>query len=167
MSDTRSWRPRPWHSPLQDDWIDFNGHLRDAFYLLLASRAVDDLMDQLGLDAAYRAATSGTLYTLELHVHFLREVKRADVVSVTTRPVAVDAKRLLARCEIGCPRLEGPAAVVEMLLLHVRQQPEPKSAPFPDEVAGRLAAWLACDAVDGGAHGSRVIALRPPGPPAA
>ena len=51
------------------DWIDFNGHLRDAYYGLVASYAVDDVMDHLGLDAAYRERTHCTLYTLEEHLH--------------------------------------------------------------------------------------------------
>jgi acyl-CoA thioesterase FadM len=33
------------------DWVDYNGHLRDAFYLLIFSYATDALMDTLGLDS--------------------------------------------------------------------------------------------------------------------
>lgn len=162
MSHTDSWAPRPWQTALEDDWIDFNGHLRDAFYLFLASRATDDLMEQVGLDESYRAATGGTLYTLEMHVHFLQEVKRDDVVTATLRPLAVDAKRLQARCEIACPRLDGPAAIVEMLLLHVTQKPSPKAAPFPEPVAQRLAQWLAAATPPSDDYGSRAIALKRP-----
>jgi acyl-CoA thioesterase FadM len=30
---------------VQPDWVDYNGHLRDAFYLLIFSYATDALMD--------------------------------------------------------------------------------------------------------------------------
>ena len=60
------------------EWIDYNGHLRDAYYVLVLSYAVDDVMDHLGLDAAYRERTHCTLYTLELHMHYLHEVKSTD-----------------------------------------------------------------------------------------
>ena len=50
-----------YRATLDSSWIDFNGHLRDAYYTLVASYAVDEVMDQLGLDAAYREATRGTL----------------------------------------------------------------------------------------------------------
>ena len=30
------------------DWVDYNGHLRDAFYLLIFSYATDALMEQIG-----------------------------------------------------------------------------------------------------------------------
>ena len=40
------------------EWVDYNGHLRDAFYLLIFSHATDALMDQLGLDEAGRARSA-------------------------------------------------------------------------------------------------------------
>ena len=40
------------------------------------SQATDALMDHLGLDAAYRTRTHCTLYTLEMHIHYLQEVKQ-------------------------------------------------------------------------------------------
>jgi acyl-CoA thioester hydrolase len=39
------------------EWIDYNGHLRDAYYALALSLATDALMDRIGLDAGYRART--------------------------------------------------------------------------------------------------------------
>ena len=56
------------------EWVDYNGHLRDAFYSLLFSYGVDGLMDRIGLDAAGREALSHSLFTLEAHIHYLREV---------------------------------------------------------------------------------------------
>ena len=47
------------------DWVDYNGHLRDAYYGLIFSFATDALMDHLGLDAAGRARHGGKLYKLE------------------------------------------------------------------------------------------------------
>jgi len=32
------------------EWIDYNGHLRDAYYALIVSLATDALMDRIGLD---------------------------------------------------------------------------------------------------------------------
>ena len=61
---------------IQAEWIDYNAHLRDAYYSLIFSLATDALMDRIGLDEAYRKRTQNTLYTLEMHIHFLHEVKR-------------------------------------------------------------------------------------------
>jgi acyl-CoA thioester hydrolase len=160
MTLRSTWSPQPWRAAIRDEWIDYNGHLRDAYYTLLASEALDDLMEQVGLDASYRAETGATLYTLEIHAHFLQEVKRDDAVTVVTRPLGTDSKRLHVYCEIRCPRLEDPAAVVEVLLLHVQQHPAPKSAPFPAAVAGRLSAWLADSAPVEFKHRSRAMGLQ-------
>jgi len=44
-------------SAVLPEWIDYNGHLRDAYYGLIFSESIDSLMDRVGLDAAYRART--------------------------------------------------------------------------------------------------------------
>ena len=49
---------------------------------MVLSNAIDDVMDHLGLDAAYRERTRCTLYTLELHMHYLHEVKSTDELQV-------------------------------------------------------------------------------------
>ena len=53
-----------YRAQLLPEWIDYNGHVRDAYYGLVLSYAIDDIMDHLGLDAAYRERTRCTLYTL-------------------------------------------------------------------------------------------------------
>ena len=75
------------------EWVDYNGHLRDAFYSLLFSYCVDGLMDRIGLDAAGREALSHSLFTLEAHIHYLREVKLGAALEVRAQVVAIDAKR--------------------------------------------------------------------------
>ena len=57
------------------DWVDYNGHMNDAAYALVFSRAVDALMDRIGLDAAARKASRRTLYTLQMMLHYLQEAR--------------------------------------------------------------------------------------------
>jgi acyl-CoA thioester hydrolase len=123
---------------LKPDWIDYNGHLRDAYYVVAMSLAVDEVMDHLGLDARYRERTRCTLYTLELHIHYLHEIKATDELSVATSVLDYDAKRILAACDFRCPRIDGPAASADLMLMHVHQGEKPAGAPFPAEVAARL-----------------------------
>ena len=75
-------------------WVDYNAHLRDAYYVLVLSLATDALMDRIGLDAAYRARTACTLYSLEMHMHWLHEVKGTDTLEVDAHLLSVDKKRL-------------------------------------------------------------------------
>ena len=121
------------------EWIDYNGHLRDAYYSLIVSLATDALMDRVGLDAAYRERTRCTLYTLEMHMHFLREVKKTDVVDVSVRILGTDRKRIHAALDMRCGRYPDPVATAEIMLLHVHQGDEPKARAFPPEVIEALA----------------------------
>ncbi len=129
-----------YRAKIEPEWIDYNGHLRDAYYGLVASYAVDELMDRLGIDAAYRARTHCTLYSLELHLHYLHEVKSTDDLEVTTRILDFDRKRMHVGCRFGCSRVAGAVATADMMLLHVHQGEKPASAPFPDDVMVKIEA---------------------------
>jgi acyl-CoA thioester hydrolase len=133
------------------EWIDYNGHLRDAYYSLIVSLATDALMDRLGLDEAYRARTRCTLYTLEMHMHFLREVKKTDVVDVSVRILGTDRKRIHAAFDMRCGRYPDAVASAELMLLHVHQGDEPKAQAFPPEVIEALARVAEEDAAAAGA----------------
>ncbi len=131
---------KPYRARIEPEWIDYNGHLRDAYYGLVLSYATDDLMDQVGLDAAYRASTRCTLYTLEVHIHYLHEVKSTDDLEVESWVLDCDRKRLLVGSKFhGALRAE-PVAVAESMLLHVRQAEQVASASFPVAIAELLAA---------------------------
>jgi acyl-CoA thioester hydrolase len=150
-------------TPIRSEWIDYNGHLRDAYYALIFSEAVDALMDRVGLDAAYRRRTGATLYTVEMHLHYLHEVKQADTAIVTVRILGIDAKRIHASLELLRAGHAEVAAAAEVMLLHVCQHNgRVATAPFPAEVSAALAA-LQTDAagMPGAAPGSRRMELRP------
>jgi acyl-CoA thioester hydrolase len=121
------------------EWIDYNQHLRDAYYSLIFSLATDALMDRIGLDEAYRTRTRNTLYTLEMHIHYLHEVKDTDVVDVAVRILGTDRKRIHAAFDMYCARYPDPVSTAEVMLLHVHQGEEPKSEAFPPEIADALA----------------------------
>ena len=131
---------------IEPEWIDFNGHVRDAYYGLAASFAIDGLMEHLGLDAAYRESTRCTLYTLEMHIHFLHEVKGSDDLKITTSVLDVDRKRIHAGFTFVCGRLADPAATADVMLLHVHQGEKPESALFPQAVIEKLTAVKLSDA---------------------
>ena len=153
-----------YETAIQPQWIDYNGHVRDAYYGLIVSLATDALMDRLGLDEAYRTRTGGTLYTLEMHLNYLQEVHAADTATVSVRILGVDEKRIHAAFEIGRRGKPGVAATAEMMLLHVRQGPGGvASAPFPAPVSVALAQLRAASAaLPPEGPGSRRMELRAP-----
>jgi acyl-CoA thioester hydrolase len=151
-----------YQTPIRGEWIDYNGHLRDAYYGLIFSEAVDALMDRVGLDATYRERTGGTLYTVEMHLHYLHEVKQADTAIVTLRILGLDSKRIHAALELLRAGHAEVAAAAEVMLLHVRQHEGKVSVTsFPPAVSAALAALqTAAAGMEAGAPGSRRMELR-------
>jgi acyl-CoA thioester hydrolase len=146
---------------IDSSWIDYNGHLRDAYYGLIVSYAIDDFMDHVGLDAAYRERTACTIYTLELHMHYLHEVKSTDLLSVETSVLDADQKRIHVGCLFACPRVGGPVASADVMLLHVQQGQTVASAAFPADIAATLQSLaLAPEAAAAWGPASRKIAIK-------
>ncbi|MFJ8672529.1 thioesterase family protein [Streptomyces sp. NPDC093589] len=128
---------------VQDDWIDYNGHLSEAYYVLVFGFATDALMDAAGLDAGYRARTGCSLYTVEAHVRYLHEVPRGSDLCVRTTVLGADAKkvRFLHEMFLAAPTGEpsgDPVATEELFTLHV-DQGAGRAAPLPDATRTHLA----------------------------
>jgi acyl-CoA thioester hydrolase len=115
------------------EWVDYNGHLRDAFYLLIFSYATDALMDRISLDEAGRARTGHTLYTLECHLNYLNEVKLGSEVEVRTHLLAYDHKRLHLHLGLYRPNDEQLLAASEQMLMNIDRSVG-RSAPFDEAV---------------------------------
>lgn len=151
-----------YETPILPEWIDYNGHVRDAYYVLIVSQATDALMDRIGLDAGYRQRTHCTLYTLELHIHYLHEVKRTDTAFVNVRILGADHKRIHAAFELTRGGPTPVAAAAEVMLLHVRQQEDSvTTAAFPPEVNAAIEQLqAAAGGLPTAAPGSRRMELR-------
>ena len=150
----------PYRAKIEPEWIDYNGHLRDAYYGLVLSLAIDQVMDHVGLDAAYRERTRCTLYTLELHLHYLHEVKSTDDLEVVTSILDTDRKRIHAGCRFSCSRVSDAVATGEVMLLHVQQGDKPASAAFPPQIERTLTDLkLSAAAAAAWSPGSRKIEL--------
>lgn len=149
-----------YRTPIAQEWIDYNGHVRDAYYGLIASYAVDSLMDRIGIDAPYRERTGCTLYTVEMHIHYLREIGAEDTVEVRLRILGADQKRIHAALELVRDGSEETSATCEVMLLHICQTPIARTAPFPEPIAAALAELRnATSALPASGPGSRRMEL--------
>jgi acyl-CoA thioester hydrolase len=128
-----------YRSAVLPDWVDYNGHLRDAYYLLLFSLATDALMAQLGLDEAGRAATGHSLYTLECHLNFVQEVKLGQQVEVRTQILGHDQKRLHLNHSLHLLDEAPLLAASEQMLLNVATAAA-RATPFAELVLSRVEA---------------------------
>lgn len=119
------------------EWVDYNGHLRDAFYLLIFSYASDSLADQLGLDSVAREATGHSMFTLECHINFVHEVKEGVAVEARTQIMGHDSKRLHIYHSLHLPGVDNVLAASEQMLLHVEMS-GPRAAPFGEALLARI-----------------------------
>ena len=134
---------------VEDGWIDYNGHLNMAYYLVLFDRAVDVLIEAVGLLEDERIGPA--LYAVEAKVRYLAEVAPGSVLSCRTRVLSVDDNRLLSWQELMLA--DGRvAATCETLHLHMMRAPDGAAvAPFRPDIRARLAELVTDDAWPEGA----------------
>lgn len=117
---------------IKPEWIDYNGHLQDAYYGLIASEGINQMMIDIGIDQAYREAGKGTIYTIEDHRFYLNEIKGLRDVLCKSFVLDADKKRVHLLQEIWSEDQLG--AVVESMLLHVRQKPQPHAVAMGEDI---------------------------------
>ncbi len=127
------------------EWIDYNGHLNMAYYLVLFDQGLDQLWEAVGLGPDYRRERGFTTYTAEAHIRYLRELKPSDEVIVTLQLVDHDEKRLHLWEEMRHAEEGWCAATCETLLLHVDQS-GPRVVPMPEDLRTRINALAASHA---------------------
>lgn len=142
MSDSDSELLSPWRGTVLREWTDYNGHLRDAHYLLVFSMATDALMDVFGLDEAGRRATGHSIFTLESHINYLLEVKEGTPIEVRTQILGVDAKRLNVYHTLHVAGTAPVLAANQQMLLNV-DMAGPRAAAFAASVLPRVQALAA------------------------
>jgi acyl-CoA thioester hydrolase len=100
------------------DWIDYNGHMMDAYYFLAFTEATEALLDHVGLGAAYRAETGCGMYTAESHLCFDASVPAGATLGYSSQLLGCDAKRLHVFHRMTVPP-GGEVATNELMFLHV------------------------------------------------
>jgi acyl-CoA thioester hydrolase len=129
---------------VRPEWIDYNGHLYDGYYAVIFARAVDEFVIKIGLPEAVRAATRHTVYTLETHVRFLREVKLGTPLAISCQVLDVDAKRVRVFLSMQDTARDILAATSEQMLMSIDQSgQDARSAPWLDKTAAILGELLA------------------------
>jgi acyl-CoA thioester hydrolase len=127
------------------EWIDYNGHMSEAYYVLVFGYATDALLDQIGMDAAYRERTATSVYTVEAHISYLHEVRVGEPLRVTAQVLALDGKRVCTFLTMHHDTTGVLLATEELLLLHVDTRAT-RAAPFAPEILARLEAIRAAHA---------------------
>lgn len=124
---------------VRPEWLDYNGHLNDASYAIVLTRAHELLLEHLGLSAGYRESHHAAMFTVEMHVRYLAEVAGGQTLTAATVVVEADRKRLRLHSELYA---DGElAATGECLYLHVDADAG-RTTPLPEDRQARVDALL-------------------------
>ena len=158
MKNSKPVQPKvsTYQTKVHPHWVDYNDHMRDSFYSLAFSLAVDKFQEETGLGAAYRKSERNTVYALEFHNYFLLEVKMLAKLDIHTYVLASDTKRIhLYQKMYSSQEL---VAICESIQLHVSQRGIPKAEPLPTEIYQELQARIVPEEfIAGLLHRSRTL----------
>jgi acyl-CoA thioester hydrolase len=120
------------------EWIDANGHMNLAYYIVLFDQATDVLYDVLGLGQAYRNATPYSTFTAETHTLYERELRVGERVRVVAHLLGADTKRMHYFHEMFHADGGHRVAAQELIALHIDMRVR-RVAPFPPDRQAVLA----------------------------
>ena len=126
---------------VRPEWIDYNGHMTDSRYLQVFGDATDVILRGAGVDEGYRAG-GRALFTAESHVKHHAEAYAQEALYVTSRVLAVDAKRVRFWHELRRSADDGLVASAGQLYLHVQTSPV-RVAAMDEPVLRQLSALQA------------------------
>ena len=127
----------PHFETVRSDWVDYNGHMNVAYYVLIFDHATDALLEHVGLNEEYRTRTNGSVFVVESHIIYENEVLAGVNVEVDTRILAVDDKRLHLFLSMRENGSNSTAATIEIMILHVDLKTR-KSSPFAQSIKTEL-----------------------------
>ena len=120
------------------EWIDHNGHMNVAFFVLAFDEATDAAYERWGIGLEYPEASSCSVFTLGMNVDYRRELFEGDAIRVLTRLVDHDSKRIHYFHEMFHADSGELAATNECLCMNVGLESR-RSEPFPRDVLDKLA----------------------------
>jgi acyl-CoA thioester hydrolase len=126
---------------VRPEWIDSNGHMNLAYYVVAFDLATDRFYDEIGIGTAYREATGNSSFVAETHTVYERELRLGDRLRVRTWLLAADSKRVHYFHEMFHTESGERSAVQELMALHIDMGVR-RVSPFPAELAASLAGMV-------------------------
>ena len=131
---------------VQPQWIDHNGHMNVAYYLLAFDESVGEMFDYFGLTAAHKAANNCATFVGDFHIQYVRELLEGDPIRITHQVVGCDPKRIHF-CQQMFHGTDGYlAARSEVISLHIDMHTR-RVAPMDPTIYARVEALAIAHAV--------------------
>jgi acyl-CoA thioester hydrolase len=121
-----------WRERVLSEWLDYNGHMNVAFFVLIFDHGTDEFYPLIGLGKPYRQRTGKSTFAVETYITYQKELSVNEEVKVTTHLLGFDEKRIhyfhtMRHAENGFQM-----ATLEQLAVHVNLSTR-KVEPMPEE----------------------------------
>lgn len=123
---------------IQPEWIDHNGHLNVAYFVLAFDFATDSVYEEWGIGLEYQKNSGCSVYTLGMNVDYLKELFVDEEVNIITQLLDLDQKRIHYFHTMTHADTGEVVATNECLAINVKLSSK-RSAHFPIEVQQKLA----------------------------
>lgn len=137
--------PAPLVAPEQrvlPEWIDYNGHMNVAYYVVAFDIAVDVYLEAIDFGQAYKNLGTGTSFALQSNVRHLGELNEGDPLKITCQLLDYNHKCTHYFMQMFHATEGYLAATAEQLNVHIGL-PERKTAPLPENILANLEEMLA------------------------
>ncbi|WP_120501213.1 thioesterase family protein [Roseovarius sp. EL26] len=131
---------------VSDDWIDYNGHMNMAYYVMAFDIGLDDILDhKLGAGIRFTKAYGQGPFVLQNHVHYLGELVSGDQFYCQYLMLAGDAKRVHIAGEMRKAIKGDLVCVMEQVLINVDHATR-RATPYPRDIQDRIHQLVAAHA---------------------
>ena len=125
---------------VKPEWIDYNKHMTVPRYFDAILNSINLWFDQeADLGESYMAATGHSMFTVQSHWNYLRELLLGDPLTVTLQLLQADINKIRYICHLYHAEKDYLAATGEFLVVHVNMQTR-KTASFSEDKLMQLKA---------------------------
>lgn len=121
-----------WRERVLPEWLDYNGHMNVAYFVLIFDHGTDAFYPLVGLGKPYRQRTGKSTFAVESHVTYQKELSVNEEVKVTTQLLGFDDKRIHYFHTMWHAEKGVQMATLEQLALHVDLTTR-RVEPMPEE----------------------------------
>ncbi len=119
------------------EWIDVNGHMNVAYYVLAFDLGIDELWASFGITEAHIRDQQSSTFAVEAHVMYLRELRLDDPFFITSQVLAYSDKGIHQFQRMVHADEGYVAATCEWINLHVDLKAR-RVAPWPEPMLERI-----------------------------
>jgi len=124
---------------VKPEWIDVNGHMNLAYYLLAFDQGTDTLLHHHGIGSTYTRSSNCGFFVLETHLTYEQELLEGEPFRLHTQILGLDAKRVHYFHAMHHAETGFLAATNEIMAVHVDLAVR-RSAPWPEAAFRSLTA---------------------------